>query len=110
MFVRSRSGRPFGFAGLYDVWRPPEGEPVTSCTIVTTQSSPLVQPIHNRMPLILPRPEQADWLDPITPDIDAWLATLPPYPDQELQIYEVSRRVNSPQNNSAECVQPVGAA
>jgi len=107
MFIRSRSGRPFGVAGLYDVWQSPEGEAVASCTIVTTQANPFMQPIHARMPLILPQPEEAAWLDPSTPHIADWLAALAPYPDDELQAYEVSRRVNSPQYNGVECIQPV---
>lgn len=108
MFIRPKSQRPFGFAGLYDLWQSPQGETITSCTIVTTQANDFLEPIHSRMPLILPKPEQGIWLDPTTPDIDEWLAALAPYPSDELEAYEVSRRVNSPQNNSIECVQPIG--
>jgi putative SOS response-associated peptidase YedK len=108
MFIRSRSGHPFGFAGLYDVWKSPEGQPVTSCTIVTTSANDLMRPIHDRMPLIIPRTDRATWLNPTTPRIEEWLAMLDPYPNQDLEAYEVSRQVNSPNNNSIEVVQPVG--
>ncbi|GAB4542653.1 MAG: SOS response-associated peptidase [Anaerolineae bacterium] len=107
MFIRSKSGRPFGFAGLYDVWVSPDGETVSSCTIVTTRANDFMQPIHARMPLILLQPDEAIWLDIATPRIDEWLAALPPYPGQDLEAYQVSRRVNSPQNNGPECIQPV---
>lgn len=107
MFIRSKFGRPFGFAGLYDTWGSPEDEIITSCTIVTTQANDFMQPIHERMPLILRESEEAVWLDPATPHIDEWLAALAAYPSREMEAYEVSRRVNSPQNNSVECIQPI---
>jgi len=107
MFIRPRSQELLGLAGLYDLWVSPQGESITSCTIVTTRANDFMQPIHDRMPLILSKPQQATWLDPATPYIDEWLSALPPYPSQEMEAYEVSRRVNSPQNNSVECIQPV---
>jgi putative SOS response-associated peptidase YedK len=106
-FIRSKSQRPLGLAGLYDVWKSPQGEAITSCTIVTTQPNEFMQPIHNRMPLILHASDEATWLDPTTPDIDEWLSALAPYPSQDMEAYEVSRSVNSPQNNSIECIQPI---
>lgn len=107
MFVRLKSQRPLGLAGLYDVWESPQGETINSCTIVTTRPNDFMQPIHNRMPLILAKPQEAAWLDPATPHIDQWLSTLTPYPSQDMEAYEVSRWVNSPQNNSVKCIQPV---
>jgi putative SOS response-associated peptidase YedK len=106
-FIRSTSQRPLGLAGLYDVWESPQGETITSCTIVTTSPNDFMQPIHDRMPLILPRSQETAWLDPATPHINEWLSALAPYPNQEMEAYEVSRRVNSPENNSVECIQPV---
>jgi putative SOS response-associated peptidase YedK len=107
MFIRAKSKRPFGFAGLYDTWQSPAGEAVTSCTIVTTQANEFMQPIHSRMPLILADAQQADWLDLATDNIDEWLAGLRPYPGHEMEAYEVSRRVNSPAHNDVDCVQPI---
>lgn len=109
MFIRLKSQGPLGFAGLYDNWVSPQGEAITSCTIVTTRPNDLMRTIHDRMPLILSKSQQATWLDPATPYIDEWLSALAPYPGQEMEAYEVSRRVNSPQNNSVECIQPVAA-
>jgi putative SOS response-associated peptidase YedK len=107
MFIRPKSERPLGLAGLYDVWTSPGAEPIASCTIVTTRANDFMQPIHDRMPLILSQVQEATWLDAATPNIAEWLSALAPYPSQEMEAYEVSRRVNSPQNNSIECIQPV---
>jgi putative SOS response-associated peptidase YedK len=107
MFIRLKSGRPMGLAGLYDVWASPQEETIASCTIITTRANDFMQPIHNRMPLILLKPQEKPWLDPTTPSIDGWLSALSPYPGHEMEAYEVSRWVNSPQNNSPRCIQPV---
>jgi putative SOS response-associated peptidase YedK len=107
MFIRRKSQRLMGLAGLYDLWQPPTGEAVASCTIVTTQANDFMQPIHGRMPLILPPPQEAEWIDPATPNIDVWLRALPPYPGEEMEAYQVSRWVNSPNNNSVECIRPI---
>ena len=109
MFIRLKSQGPLGFAGLYDLWVSPQSEAITSCTIVTTRPNDFMQAIHDRMPLILSKSQQATWLDVATPYIDEWLSSLAPYPSQEMEAYEVSRRVNSPQSNSVECIQPVAA-
>jgi len=107
MFVRTTGRSPFGMAGLYDVWVSPEGESVTSCTIVTTRANDFMQRIHDRMPLIVPKSQEAMWLDPATPHISEWLSALAPFPSQEMEAHPVSRLVNSPQNNSIECIQPI---
>ncbi len=106
MFIRLKSRRTFGFAGLYDVWTSPEGEAVTSCTIITTGANDLIQPIHNRMPVILPRPQEAVWLNPAIQRAADLLSVLTPYPAEEMEAYAVSRFVNSPDNNTAECIRP----
>ena len=53
----------FGFAGLWDTWKSPIGEIVNSCTIITTTPNELMEPIHNRIPVILPREVEQVWLD-----------------------------------------------
>src|SRR5262249_38541600 len=61
-----KGGRPFGFAGLWDLWRG-DGKPLLSCCLVTTVANDLVKPVHDRMPVILPRAGYGEWLDPETP-------------------------------------------
>jgi putative SOS response-associated peptidase YedK len=83
------SGSPFGFAGLYEVWRDPGGTPLTTCTIVTTEPNALVAPIHNRMPVILDREGGQAWLDPRPGDRQSLEALLRPYPPEEMTCREV---------------------
>ena len=108
MFIRLKSGQPFGFAGLYDVWTSPQGEAVASCTIITTGANDLMQPIHDRMPVILPKPQESAWLNPAIQSPADVLPLLGPYSAAEMEAYPVSRLVNSPENNSPDCIRPMG--
>jgi putative SOS response-associated peptidase YedK len=108
MFIRLKSGQPFGFAGLYDVWTSPEGEAVASCTIITTSANDLMQPIHDRMPVILPKSQESSWLNPAIQHAADVLPLLVPYSAADMEAYPVSRMVNSPENNSPDLVRPVG--
>ncbi|MBI1800376.1 MAG: SOS response-associated peptidase [Chloroflexi bacterium] len=106
MYIRLASHQPFAFAGLYDRWTSPDGEPITSCAIITTEPNALMQPIHNRMPVIVPQDQRSLWLDPANRHADGLLALLKPYPAEEMEAYAVSRLVNSPENNSPDCIVP----
>jgi putative SOS response-associated peptidase YedK len=93
-------------AGLWEVWTSPEGEQRRTCTIITTQPNELLSSIHNRMPVILPRDTEADWLNDNLEAL-AWMSMLKPYPAERMQAHEVSRRVNAPANDEPALIQPV---
>jgi putative SOS response-associated peptidase YedK len=61
------SGEPYAFAGLWESWRTKEGAPVETFTILTTDPNGLMEPIHNRMPVILEPKDYDRWLDPGDP-------------------------------------------
>jgi putative SOS response-associated peptidase YedK len=105
-YVRLRSAKPFGLAGLWSEWRAADGSEVRTCSIITTAPNALMAPIHNRMPVILGREARAAWLDP-SPRAPSELAhLLVPYPAEEMVAFPVSARVNSPANDGASCIQP----
>ena len=58
-----RSGEPFAFAGLWPVWKGPNGNRVPSCVFITTTANDLLRPKHDRMPVILTRNLEGPWLD-----------------------------------------------
>ena len=105
MFIHLKSGRTFGFAGLYETWRPPLGDALTSCTIITTEANELVSPIHDRMPVIMPRELEELWLSSDVEDHRRLLDLLHPYASAEMDVYPVSDQVNSVKNDSPECVE-----
>jgi len=106
VYITRKDGRPLGFAGLYSDWRPAEGETIRTCTIVTTEPNELLEPIHNRMPVIIKPDDRDRWLDPDVSDPEKLTPLLAPYPSGELDVWEVSRTVNSPANNSPENISP----
>ena len=108
MRVVLRSGEPFAFAGLWSVWKDPESNRIPSCTIITTAANDLLRPIHDRMPVVLPREMEAFWLDDSVEDPDALRSVLSPYPDDEMEVYEVSTLVNSAANDDPKVIEPLG--
>ena len=107
MRIFMRTGEPFAFAGLWETWRNPEGEVVPSCTILTTEANDLLRPIHDRMPVILPREREHFWLDANVNDPAAITDVLTPYPADAMEVYEVSSLVNSYVNDGPEILEPV---
>lgn len=101
MYITLQDGQPFAFAGLWDVWKNPAGEPVQSCTIITTEPNELMASIHNRMPAILRPGAYEDWLNPQLRDPDVLTHWLSPYPTELMAARPVSKLVNNPKNDTA---------
>jgi putative SOS response-associated peptidase YedK len=104
--IGMRDGPPFALAGIYERWRAPDGEPIASVAIVTTNASGTVRDIHDRMPVIVPPEEYARWLDRANEDASDLLG---PWQGEALRIHSVSKRVNTVANDDASLVQPVSA-
>ena len=107
MRIVLESGEPFAFAGLWAVWRDSEGNRIPSCTVITTEANDLLMPIHNRMPVILPREMEEFWLDREVQDTAALGEALASYPSELMQTYQVSTLVNSARNNGPQVIDPV---
>lgn len=105
-YFKLKNGEVFGFAGLWEHWEK-NGNVVESCTIITTNANNLMQPIHDRMPVILPAKDYEMWLDPDMAKVEKLQELLQPYSEEEMSAYPVSTIVNKPANESAECVEPV---
>lgn len=104
--IRRRDGAPIGFAGLWETWKDRgSGEEITSCTIITCPPNELMAELHNRMPVILDPADYDLWLDAQHP---AGIELLRPCPADWLEAVPVSTRVNSPRNDDATIIEPVG--
>src|SRR6266481_3119777 len=90
MWIYLKSRVPFGMAGLWDVWRKPDGAKVESFTIITTEPNGLIQPIHNRMPVILRGEEEGQWLDSSRTAFSKARSLLKPYPEELMDAHDVS--------------------
>ncbi len=102
--IRMTSGKPYALAGLYNIWKSPKGEEICTNTIITTKSNDLIMEIHDRMPVILPPDKYAMWLDRSNTDISSLLQLLKPYPADELEMFPVTPKVNSPKFTSSESI------
>lgn len=99
--------QPFGFAGLWEHWETGAGDVIESCTILTTVANAVLDPVHDRMPVIL-HPQDYDlWLDPQMQQTDRLQPLLQPYAAAAMKSYPVSAKVNNPRNDAADCIQPV---
>ncbi|MGA8042505.1 MAG: SOS response-associated peptidase [Terracidiphilus sp.] len=103
--IANKNGRPFALAGLWESWRPKEGEPLETFTILTTDANEVMEPIHDRMPVILEPNDYDRWLepgDPAHPPLDL----LRPCPAEELSVWPVSSRVGNVRNNDPQLLDP----
>jgi putative SOS response-associated peptidase YedK len=112
--VHRRDGEPMAFAGLWEIWRDERvadrdapGAWLRTCTIITTRASPVLEPIHERMPVMLAEPAWDEWLDTTNRDVRALEVMLVPAPDDWLEVYPVSTRVNKPDNNDPSLLERV---
>ena len=103
---RRKDGGLFALAGLWSSWEYPGGKTRESCTILTTAANALMRPIHHRMPAILARGDWKFWLDLPGEKVDLLQEMLKPDPTGELLAYRVSRRVNRPEFDRPECLDP----
>ncbi len=102
---RVGDGDLFAFAGLWRWWVDPEGREIPTCALVTTDANALVAPIHDRMPVILTADRFRLWLDREAP-ASALKEALVPFPARQMTSMAVSRLVNSPFNDSPDCLLP----
>ena len=105
VFFHLSGHRPFAMAGVWDRWEK-NGEVLETCAIITTDPNALAAKIHHRMPVLLSLDDAEEWIDPATRTRRA-VELMVPYKPADLECYEVSRFVNSPANDSPECIEPV---
>jgi putative SOS response-associated peptidase YedK len=104
-FVSLGNKQPMTFAGLWDQWKPKDGEPVRSCTIITTEANDMMAPIHDRMPVILGAEDWAAWLG--EEPLEHPITLLRPFPPERMTMWPVSKAVGNVTNQGAELAEPV---
>jgi len=88
----------FAFAGLYDRWIDPQGQPLDSYTIITTSANSFMERLHERMPVILSQEAEEEWLDPSTP-LSRLMSLMAPFRAEEMAAVPASPRVNNVRND-----------
>jgi putative SOS response-associated peptidase YedK len=107
-YFTMKDKEPFALAGLWESWRPKEGEePVLTFTILTTGPNKLMAPVHDRMPVILAPKDYEAWMDPARRESPELQGFLNPYPEEGMEARVVSTYVNSARHQGVQCVEPV---
>jgi putative SOS response-associated peptidase YedK len=106
-YIRMKSGKPFTFAGIWDSWKNADDVIINSASIITTAADDFLQRLHDRMPVFIPEKFRELWVsDSYIPDSDI-RKMLGSYPENELEMYQVTTKMNSPLFESEECIVPV---
>lgn len=104
---RRVDGDIMAFAGLWEVWKHPEGKWLRSCTIITTKANTDMGGVHDRMPVVLEPGAWERWLDPSLTDGDELDALLHAGFEQRLEHYPVDKRVGSVRYDDASLIEPI---
>jgi putative SOS response-associated peptidase YedK len=106
-FIRLLSNPLMAIAGIYSVWASATGRNVYSCSILTTEANALVQPVGDRMPVILESQRYDQWLNEESLSKDALDSLLNPFPMSKMAVNRVSEDVNNKENDNPKLIQPI---
>ena len=106
--IRRADGAVLALAGLWSGWRDPASGVVRrTFTIVTTEANELIAPLHDRMPVVVPRDGWARWLEPVPRDPGELQGLLVPAAPEDFVVYRVGRAVNDVRHDGPELLEPV---
>lgn len=108
-YISLKTGVPMAMAGMWESWRTPDGEILRTCCILTTGPNDVMEPIHDRMPVIIDPADYAFWLDPEMTEPEALGPLLSPYPADKMRAWPVSRNVNRANYEAKDAIEPIGA-
>jgi putative SOS response-associated peptidase YedK len=105
-FIHLKESAVMAMAGLWEMWQSPDGSEIETCTILTTDANELLRSIHQRMPVLLQPDDYEAWLDPDQRDPREVAHLMRPAESDAMDMFAVSRHVNSPKNEDASCMEP----
>jgi putative SOS response-associated peptidase YedK len=113
-FITMQDGLPFAIAGLWETWHSPDGSVLETCTLLTTDANELMEPLHNRMPVIVAPEDYTQWLgdgsDASPHDLDQLRHLLRPYAPAAMHAYPISTYVNNVRNEGPQCIESLSDA
>jgi putative SOS response-associated peptidase YedK len=104
--VSLKNSKLFAVAGLWDRWKDKAtGQALETFTLITTDPNELMEPFHNRMPVILRAADYERWMAPADP------ARLPvdllrPFPGEEMAAWKIGSAVGNVRNDSPGLIAP----
>jgi putative SOS response-associated peptidase YedK len=103
--IHRQDNQLFAFAGIWEHWQQ-EQQALYSCSVITTEATELMQPIHDRMPVILPPDHYSNWLDKST-SVDQAFMLLDNLAYANMTTTRVSDWVNNPRHEGERCITPI---
>ena len=107
-YVHRVDGEPLAVAGIWSAWRDKEEGPdapwLHTASVLTTAANTTMEPVHDRMPVILPKAMWETWLDPLNQNTGMLSGLLVPARDDLLTMHEVSTDVNNVRNKGVELI------
>jgi putative SOS response-associated peptidase YedK len=104
--IALKDGQPYAFAGLWEKWKDRDtGSDLLTFTVVTTDPNEVVQPMHDRMPVLVPERDYERWLqpdDPQNPPVDL----LRPYEAETMTAWIVDKAVGNVKNDTPSLLEP----
>jgi putative SOS response-associated peptidase YedK len=107
MYIRLKTGKPFGLAGLWEQWQDEKGNEMRSATIITTRPNELMATMHDRMPVLLHEKDFRRWLDRKEHAPDDLNDLIAPYEADAMEAYPVSREVTTPRSDGPKLIERV---
>lgn len=101
-YISLKSGEPMAMAGLWESWKAPDGAILRTCCVITTGPNAVMQPIHDRMPVIVAPEDWARWLSAPVEEVEELVQ---PYAPEQMQGWAVDRRVSRTGDDDAALVQ-----
>jgi putative SOS response-associated peptidase YedK len=90
-YISLKSREPMAMAGLWESWKTPDGEVLRTCCVITTGPNAVMEPIHDRMPVIVALEDWESWLSAPVEDIQGLVK---PYPPEPMQVWSVNKRMS----------------
>ncbi len=110
-FHHLQDGKVIWLAGLWEHWLNPEsGEPLLSFTLLTRDAKGNAEKIHDRMPVVMNPQRAKNWLDNTFHDRQGIESMMHYLPDNDFEIYPVTRKMNSPKFQGVECMSRLSQA
>jgi putative SOS response-associated peptidase YedK len=103
--IRMKGQEYFAMAGIYDTWSR-EGKDLMTFSILTTAANRAISQIHDRMPVILRREREGEWLSGEVLSADSLAELFAPLPSSCMDAYPVSDMVNDPRSDHPDMVLP----
>jgi putative SOS response-associated peptidase YedK len=108
--IALKSNETYAFAGLWEKWKDRKaGTELLTFTVITTDPNEVVQPMHDRMPVIIPERSYDRWLQPGDPDRPP-VDLLRPYDADKMTAWKVNKAVGNVKNDSPELIKPASVA